>query len=658
MAYTISKTNGTTLIVLNDGLVDAQVTSINLIGKNVSNFGDAQNENFVKLLENFAFNVQPRRPLQGQIWFDSSDLVFRPAVYDGTNWRPLAVSLYSTTPTDVNVNAGGFNFAASRPGDFWFDSANKQLHVVTQGSTTATETVLIGPEQVTGYGTTKLVSAKMTDNNNIGRPVIQITVDGEVIGVISNSSFTQTLANPVPGFSRVYRGITFKNYSSSTRYTTATTDVQLHGLHEQLDPSYVRRNVDEHLQANWYVDNGYSLQFATTGTSSLTWDVANSDFNIRTVGKHRLQTNLSSLYFDGVQFYASTSTVNLGSSSNKFGTLHVNDIRTSSIEGTTASILTVSSNQLNAAAIRTQNANFDAGRINTNFTATNIFGGTINVTSATFGQTQISDGVFGTVSSIDATISDSASVANFVSANTYTGITVNVTEVFADRINVASTLTAKNLVVDGSPVVTTATISGLSNLSAAVAERLKGQAGTGNQQASMFANGYSIAQRGLNGELTATSIITSELKTISGTGQVYGLWSLQAGARLEATYADVAENYVADRPYESGTVLEFGGPAEVQVAEDSTRRVAGVVSTNPAHVLNASLTGENVITLALMGRVPVKVRGKVKKGDMLVSAGGGFARAEYSPILGSVIGKALEDFDGIEGVVEVVVGRL
>ena len=113
MAYTISKSNGGTLILLNDGLADNQVTSLTLVGKNVSNFGDAQNENFVHILENFASAFEPRSPMQGQIWFDTSSNVFRPAVFDGTNWRPIATLLYSNTTTDTLVNAGFNNFAAS-----------------------------------------------------------------------------------------------------------------------------------------------------------------------------------------------------------------------------------------------------------------------------------------------------------------------------------------------------------------------------------------------------------------------------------------------------------------------------------------------------------------------------------------------------------------
>jgi len=125
-----------------------------------------------------------------------------------------------------------------------------------------------------------------------------------------------------------------------------------------------------------------------------------------------------------------------------------------------------------------------------------------------------------------------------------------------------------------------------------------------------------------------------------------------------AQYADVAEKYTADAVYESGTVLDFGGSEEVTLCDsDMSRKLAGVVSTQPAYLMNGALEGDTVITLALLGRVPCKVRGPITKGAMLVSAGDGYARAENLPQVGSVIGKALEDFNGDTGVIEVVVGR-
>ena len=125
-----------------------------------------------------------------------------------------------------------------------------------------------------------------------------------------------------------------------------------------------------------------------------------------------------------------------------------------------------------------------------------------------------------------------------------------------------------------------------------------------------------------------------------------------------AQYADLAENYSGDAVYEPGTVVHFGGSQEVTLCdEDMCRRVAGVVSTNPAYLMNSHLQGI-ATPVALQGRVPCKVRGTVRLGDMMVSAGNGSARAEANPTLGSVIGKALANFDGIEGVIEVVVGRV
>jgi hypothetical protein len=74
--------------------------------------------------------------------------------------------------------------------------------------------------------------------------------------------------------------------------------------------------------------------------------------------------------------------------------------------------------------------------------------------------------------------------------------------------------------------------------------------------------------------------------------------------------------------------------------------------------MNSGLEGEHVVAVALTGRVPCRVLGTVRKGDMMVSAGNGYARAEDNPRIGTVIGKALEDFDGDSGVIEVVVGRM
>jgi hypothetical protein len=137
-------------------------------------------------------------------------------------------------------------------------------------------------------------------------------------------------------------------------------------------------------------------------------------------------------------------------------------------------------------------------------------------------------------------------------------------------------------------------------------------------------------------------------------------WNLIYGTATQARYADLAENYESDQTYETGTVVMLGGEKEVTLAKgQGTTKVAGVISEHPAHLMNSELAAEFVATVALQGRVPCKVIGKVEKGDMLVvSMIPGVAMASEDPRVGSVIGKALASYDGDRiGVIEVLVGK-
>lgn len=129
------------------------------------------------------------------------------------------------------------------------------------------------------------------------------------------------------------------------------------------------------------------------------------------------------------------------------------------------------------------------------------------------------------------------------------------------------------------------------------------------------------------------------------------------GQATTAQYADLAENYQADKAYEPGTVVEFGGAEEVTIAAPGSSRIAGVVSSAPGFLMNSGLKGANVVAVAFTGRVPCKVTGAVRKGDMLVASGNGHATVTRTPQIGQVIGKALANFDGQSGVIEVAVGR-
>jgi hypothetical protein len=161
----------------------------------------------------------------------------------------------------------------------------------------------------------------------------------------------------------------------------------------------------------------------------------------------------------------------------------------------------------------------------------------------------------------------------------------------------------------------------------------------------------------LGGTLKVDTITTGAAGTA---GTITGAWTLGSGSTLQATYADLAEFYEGDQEYEPGTVLVFGGDKEVTTTtfRDDTR-AAGVVTTDPAYIMNSEQKGIKVC-IALAGRVPVKVVGRIKKGDLITtSSTPGYAVKALDPKLGSIIGKALEDKDnGEAGVIQVAIGRV
>jgi hypothetical protein len=167
--------------------------------------------------------------------------------------------------------------------------------------------------------------------------------------------------------------------------------------------------------------------------------------------------------------------------------------------------------------------------------------------------------------------------------------------------------------------------------------------------------------------ITATTAQITEITTGGNTtaGTITGRWTLTGTSpnesRLQATYsADLAENYEGDEQYEVGTVLVFGGDKEVTVSTvKGDTRVAGVVSNTAAYTMFEACPGlKNLV--ALQGRVPCKVVGKIKKGDILITSGiAGVAVAASGDIkVGTVVGKAIKDYDSDHiGLVEIAVGR-
>ena len=167
---------------------------------------------------------------------------------------------------------------------------------------------------------------------------------------------------------------------------------------------------------------------------------------------------------------------------------------------------------------------------------------------------------------------------------------------------------------------------------------------------------------GIAGNVFTSGWIVPTSNTTQNLGTTTSWWGTFYGVSTQARYADLAESYAADQTYDPGTVMTFGGTAEItQSTKAIDPSVAGVVSTDPAHLMNAFQIGSHIVNVALVGRVPCKVVGQIHKGDRLVTSdipGVAMKMPQGSHQPGVLIGKALQDYNSdMPGMIEVAVGR-
>ena len=269
MAYIVNKFSGTELIVLEDGTIDTS-TSLGLVGRNYVGYGETQNENFVFLLENFANQSPPSRPLTGQIWFNTTTNVMH--AYDGINWTPIgSAALSATAPVDANAGA------------LWLDTTANQLKIYT-----GTVWTFIGPEAVAGFGVTRARSTSIDDSVGDPRPVIILETNGVALAICTAEAFTINSSAVVAGFSNnLVAGINLSttakvkgditgNAASADRLSTSRT---INGV-----PFDGQQNVTiTSATTNKLVRGTYILGSDFDGGSEITWSVDATPSNV--IGK-------------------------------------------------------------------------------------------------------------------------------------------------------------------------------------------------------------------------------------------------------------------------------------------------------------------------------------------------------------------------------------
>ena len=176
MAYTIKNTDGTTLLLLGDGKIDTNSTSLTLVGKNYSSYGEIWNNNLVKLMGNFSNATAPVAPIQGQLWYDSFQQKLN--VYD-EGWEPLnGAQVSSTAPVFLSE------------GDLWWDSSNDQMYIRHEDANK-----LVGPlfSKTIGDNGWALPANTVQDNSNGAtgnfKQVTLMRNYGTALGLLANEQF-------------------------------------------------------------------------------------------------------------------------------------------------------------------------------------------------------------------------------------------------------------------------------------------------------------------------------------------------------------------------------------------------------------------------------------------------------------------------------------
>jgi len=218
MAYEVNFTNGNVAKVVEDGVTDSTY-SVKLVGKSVSAYGEIFAENFIRLLENSANTTAPSNPVEGQLWFNSSDNTVGDiagnsiGVYNGTTWKPLGGGVVSATaPTSPSVGA------------LWFDTTNDQLKVYS-----GSEFLLVGPQYSDQDGKAGALVEEVSDGSSnhiitkIYGTVENTPSSSQVVATISkDAEFTPSI--PIPGFSTIKPGLQLSSTVSDAKFHGSATE--------------------------------------------------------------------------------------------------------------------------------------------------------------------------------------------------------------------------------------------------------------------------------------------------------------------------------------------------------------------------------------------------------------------------------------------------
>jgi hypothetical protein len=564
MTYRVDRYNGTFLTSVAPGTVDS-TTDLKFIGQNYSGYGEVQNENFLHLLESFANTTEPSKPISGQIWYDSGNRKLK--YYDGAKFKTASgPEVSATAPSGLTQ------------GDLWFDTTTSQLSVWT-----GSEFVNIGPQSAPGFGTSQIITQVVKDTNNASHVILRAVVGGITTAVFSNdATFTLSDTNQISGFSladnRINKGITLNSVDASgvsdastgfKFWGTSTNSERLGGLAVS---EFVRRAGDSvgFTTRTSFGDPGLvvgarnDLGIYIGTTSPVIENFNNGPLRVR------ISNAASTEDFDDMMII--TRSAFSGALSTAYPA---------------ATIAPGQTNRVNLGS---------SERYWRTIYATNLYGNLEgNVVGDSVGSHQ------GNIKDASGNISYNATTGTF-SGSTFIGnLTGNISGNAATSDSARKLETYEASIIANPGVATIPIRTSGGTISAVRFEGVADDAITLDTRSPSFnKDPDTVVIRNNFGDV--------EARFFNGTA-------------TSANYADLAEIYKTDKEYEPGTVVSVGGDEEVTASSFGDRAI-GVISTNPAYLMNSEAVGQPI---ALKGRVPVRVIGDVKKGDRLIASSEGRA---------------------------------
>lgn len=588
MAYQVDKFNGQFFVSVEDGTIDT-TSDLRLVGKNYAGYGEVQNENFLHLLENFANTTPPPKVISGQIWYDSTSTTKKLKYYDGSRWKVAGgAEVSATAPSGLTV------------GDFWWDTASSQLKAWT-----GTEFVLVGPESSPDLGSSTISAAvvKGTTATDVGpHTILKVFANDKVVGVFSKTAFTlDNSQNPIEDFSVIKKGFTLVRSQTGVStddyvmWGTAQNANQLGGVNAD---QYLRKGENEFTGEVQFGDPGFTVGDSNdlrvrveNGDEVIVENRLGNEITVRiTVTETTDERDVAIFGRTGIT-PGNDNTYTLGTALSKW-----NHVYSSSFTGNLIGNVTGNTTGAHTGNVLASDSTvmINASTKQIGYAGANIVG---TLTGAVIGSASTATNA-NRLNNLEPSISipggGEASIpvrdtSGNITANQFVGISDRSDRI---RINNSATDPAWNGSV----------------------------ASTQYRTAMTTQTAWTIAARDANADITARVFI---------------------GTATSARYADLAEKYLADKEYEVGTVVSIGGEKEVTECQWGDRAI-GVVSANPAYMMNSELEGGTYI--ALKGRVPVKVTGTIRKGQRLIAGNNGTAVAAV-PHANDVFAIALESSD-------------